>query len=188
MPDDKTVFFTCALAGDEDDTSWATPNSPVGSYLLRDDHNVAMRLALEREMHPRIPGLQADPEQPAVVIGGLPDGRFIVRDIQQGPASAHPGTYLYTLDLARKTKKIFPMTVDGQTGSFRLSNSGRELALTVMQRENEGPTKSPADTVGLWIFDLESASQKKLHSFTIKQDGPPWVSLIGWLDDCEACR
>jgi hypothetical protein len=33
----------------------------------------------------------------------------------------------------------------------------------------------------VWVLDVESGQQRKLLSFSIKQQVAPWINLIGWL-------
>jgi len=180
MPDGERLFFTLG-PGDEDD-NWKLPESQMGSYVVKDNGSGPVRVAPEAAMHPSRPGLEADANTAAVVLGALPDGRYLVRDSQVGPASAHPGTYFYILDVAAKTQKTLRMDVQGELDPFRLSRSGRELALVAKQRQYETPGVF-TDTKAVWVVDVESDKERKLLSFPIKQNGPPWIHLVGWLGD-----
>lgn len=186
MPDDKRIFFTIELGGDSPDAWWTTPGSPVGTYVLDENADTAGRLAPEAALHPKIAGQTPSNDSPAVFIGMLPDGGYLLQDYEGGPRGAG-GACLYELDLARKTQKIFPLHVDGDPGSFHLSHSGDRLALTATQRKLEKqPTFTAISNLGVWVVDLGSNKQRKLLSFP-PHDEPrgtdgPWSNLIGWLD------
>jgi len=114
------------------------------------------------------------------VLGALPDGRYLLRDFQVGPASAHPGTYLYTLDPLANTQKTLSTEVPGELRCFRLSRSGGKLALLATEQKSN-TTEVSTGSKAVWVFDVESGQGRKLFSFTIKPDGPAWIDLIGWL-------
>jgi hypothetical protein len=178
MPDDKRIFFTIELAGDSPEAWWTAPNSPVGTYVLDENADAAQRLAPEAALHPKIAGQEPSNDSPAVFIGTLPDGGYLLQDYESAPSGVG-GAYLYELDLARKTQKLFPLHVDGDPGSFHLSQSGDRLALAA-------PKFATTATVSVWVVDLGSNKQRKLLSFPPRDqalgDGP-WPNLIGWLDD-----
>jgi len=178
MPDGERLFFT--LDRSDEDDNWRLPDSQVGSYVMKEDGSGLVRVAPEAAMHPDRPGLQATAVGAAVVLGALPDGRYLVRDFQAGPASAHPGTYLYTLDPFAKRQKTLSTDVQGELRCFRLSRSGRKLALLATDPKNN-PTEAPTDSQAVWVFDVESGQGQKLLSFTSKQNAPASISLIGWL-------
>jgi hypothetical protein len=184
MPDDKRIFFTIELAGDSPEAWWTAPSSPVGTYVLAENADSAERLAPEAALHPKIAGEERSSESPAVFIGMLPDGGYLLQDCQ-GDAS---GACLYELDLAKKTQKIFPFHLDSDRGSFHLSHSGNWLALTATQKTfKKQPKFSTMAAISVWVLDLDSGRQSKLISFpprdeTREVDGP-WINLIGWLHD-----
>jgi hypothetical protein len=102
MPDGERFFFSLAVAGDDDAAYWNNPNSPIGIYVVKNDATVPTRLAPEAELHFKAPDMEAAPDVGASLIGVLPDGRYLLTDIQTGPA--HPGAMvgiLYALDLAK---------------------------------------------------------------------------------------
>lgn len=178
LPDDKRIFFTIDLAGDSPEAWWTTPNSPVGTYVLDENADTAERLAPEAALHPKIAGQEPSNDSPAVLIGMLPDGGYLLQDYESGPSCN--GACLYELDLARKTQKIFPLHVDGDPGSFHLSRSGDRLALTATHREYP-----KFNTISVWVLELGSNKQWKLLSFPPQDqargtDGP-WSNVIGWL-------
>jgi len=131
-------------------------------------------------MHPTRPGLKGSSAVSAAVLDALSGGRYLVRDYQTGPPSAHPGTYVYILDTKTKTQKIVTMDAPGELYPFRLSPSGRELAAVVKQQAAEGADAINAAKT-IWVFDVESGEQKKLISFLPSQNGPKWIGLVGWL-------
>jgi hypothetical protein len=189
MPDGERIFFSLDVAGDDDDAYWNNPNSPIGTYVMRDDATVPTRLAAEPELHFKAPGMEADTNAGASLIGVLPDGRYLLSDAQTGPA--HPGSIvgiLYALDLAKKTQQIFSLQVDGSPGSYHLSHSGNRLALeSTREKSEKRPNFTVTSTVSLWILELESGKQSKLISFAIPDRSRnfkgPWINLIGWLQD-----
>jgi hypothetical protein len=187
LPDDKRIFFTIELAGDSPEAWWTAPNSPVGTYVLDENKDTAERLAPEAALHPKIAGREPSDDSPAVLIGMLPDGGYLLQDYEGGPGVVGSGLCLYELDLAKKTQRIFPLQIDGDRGSFHLSRSGDRLALTATQKEYEKQPKFAAiSNLSVWVMDLQSSKQWKLLSFpphdeTHDVDGP-WINLIGWLD------
>jgi hypothetical protein len=187
MPDDKRIFFAISLSGDSDDAFWDTPSSPVGTYVMKPDEAMATRLVPEAELHFKAPGMSADTTVGATLIDVLRDGRYLLTDVESGPAPGRRRMYLYAIDLAKKTQKIFPLQVDGDPGSFRLSPCGSGLILTANPRIVGGqPVLTATPTIDVWVLDLESEKQFKLFSF-ISSDAVgtkgPWMNLIGWLQD-----
>jgi len=178
MPDGERLFFT--LDRSDEDDNWRLPESQVGSYVMKEDGSGLGRIAPEAALHPNRPGLQANAVGAAVVLGALPDGRYLLRDFQVGPASAHPGTYLYTLDPLANTQKTLSTEVPGELRCFRLSRSGGKLALLATEQKSN-TTEVSTGSKAVWVFDVESGQGRKLFSFTIKPDGPAWIDLIGWL-------
>ncbi len=187
MADDKRFFFTIALAGDSDDAWWTAPNSPVGTYVLNEDAEIAQRLAPEAALHPKIAGMEPSNDSPAVLIGTLPDGGYLLQD-HEGDSSGRGGAYLYELDLTKKMQRIFPLHVDGSADSFHLSRSGDRLAWMDTQKEmKKQPMPAAVATLTVWVMELGSGKQMKLVSFppydeTHNADGP-WINLIGWLGE-----
>lgn len=122
---------------------------------------------------------------PAEPLPSIPSGGRT--SISHMPAPGRRRTYLYAIDLAKKTQKIFPLQVDGDPGSFRLSPCGSGLILTANPRIVGGqPVLTATPTIDVWVLDLESEKQFKLFSF-ISSDAVgtkgPWINLIGWLQD-----
>ena len=64
MGDDKRIFFTVEIAGDDPEAWWTAPNSPVGTYVLG-EAGTSERLAPEVSLHPKIAGLQPSNDSPA---------------------------------------------------------------------------------------------------------------------------
>jgi hypothetical protein len=177
MPDEQRLFFS--LDRTDEDDEWTEPGSLMGSYVVKEDGSGQLRVAPEAEMHLRRPGLNADAKATAVVLNALPDGRYLVRDLLRGPASTRPEVYVYTLNTATKAQETLPIDVPGDLSFFRLSRSGRELAILAKQQDVEAGTFTNTRT--LWVFDIESGKQRKVNSFRAKENGPSWIGLIGWL-------
>jgi len=177
-PDGERLFFT--LDRTDEDDNWMEPGSLMGSYVMKEDGSGRLRVAPEAEMHPSRPGLNSNSAFSAVLLGALPDGRYLVRDLQTGPPSAHPGTYVYIMDTATKVQKTLRVDVPGELYPFRLSRSGSELAIVATERKSDA-AEGLTNTKTLWVFDLESGKERKLLSFTAKQDGSKWMGLVGWL-------
>ncbi|MGA3093656.1 MAG: hypothetical protein ABSD75_34165 [Terriglobales bacterium] len=184
-PDGERILFSLGLSGDGDDTFWNNPDSPVGTYVMREDDAAApTRLAPEAELHYRAPGKELDISEGATLIGVLPDGQYLLSDST---------TPLYTLDLVKKTQRSIPAneflgTMTSLGSSSRLSPSGRQLALTTTQNKYEKQSKpTVTSTVSLWALELESGKPSKLLSFAIpdttRDFKGPWINLIGWLQD-----
>lgn len=176
MPDGERLFFT--LDRSDEDDNWRLPESHVGSYVMKEDGSGLARIAPEAAMHPSRRGLQASAVGAAVVLGAMPDGRYLVRDFQVGPASAHPGTYVYTLDPLANTQKTFGTDAQGELRCFRLSPSGGRLAVLATEAKSN---KASADSKAVWVFDVESGQGRRFLSFASEQYGPAWIDLIGWL-------
>lgn len=181
MPDDKQIFFTIELTGDSDEAVWTTPNSPVGTYVMNEDAATAARLAPEFALHPKVAGQQPLGEKPANIIGVLPDGRYLAWDLLM-PGREGARLRLYSLDLATREYKLFPMSAGGHLGSFHLSGSKLMWISTQKQYEKQ-PRFTWTTTKELWSLNLGSGDQRKLLSFTTKDDGPPWINLIGWFQE-----
>jgi len=196
MPDDKRIFFTVDVSGDDPESWWTTPNSPVGTHVM-DETGSVERLAPEAALHPKIPGMQPSNDSAAVFIGTLPDGGYLLQDYQSGPSgdsdtclyepslanNAH--ACLYELDFAKKTQRIFPLHVDGVPGNFHLSPSRNRLVFTATKVEyQKQPTFKATSTVTVWVLDLQSDKEWKVISFPPSaktRPVGPWVNLIGWL-------
>lgn len=184
-PDEKRIFFEISLSGDSDEAFWTAPNSPVGTYVMNEDGDRAERLAPEAALHPKLEGLEPSDSMAAVLIGILPDGRYLLADQEYG--AGHPGMYLYSLDLGKTTQKTFPLQADFNPSFVHLSSTGNRLTLTANPRIVGGqPRLRAAPTVDVWVLDLESEKQFKLFSFTgtdVTGTQGPWMNLIGWLQD-----
>jgi hypothetical protein len=184
MPDDKRVFFTeefPAVEGPE--ALWTTPGSLAGTYVLGENGATVGRLAPEAELHPKIAGMEPSEESPAFLIGTLPDGGLLLHDYQRGPAGG--GVYLYELDLAKKTQKIFPLQAEGNADAFYLSRSGDRLAFAGMRKQSLKQLQIAAIS-SLWLMELKSGQQRRLLSFPPHDETrgvSPWINLIGWLED-----
>ena len=178
MPDGEHLFFT--LDRSEEDDNWRLPESQVGSYVMKEDGSGLTRIAPEAAMHPSRPGLQASAVGAAVVLGATRDGRYLVRDFQVGPAAANPGTYVYTLDPLADSQKTLGTETQVELRCFRLSQSGRRVALLATEPKGDAPGTS-IDSKTVWLFDVESGQGRKLVSFASVQYGSAWIDLIGWL-------
>ena len=197
MPDDKRIFFTVDISGDDPEAWWTTPNSPVGTYVLS-EAATPERLAPEASLHPKVPGIHPSNDSPAFFIGSLPDGGYLLQDYQSGPSgdsdtclyepslanNAH--ACLYELDFAKKTQRIFPLHVDGIPGNFHLSPTRNRLIFTsVKEKYQKQPTFKAMSALSVWVLDFESNKEWNVISF-LPHDNTrpigPWVNLIGWLD------
>ena len=184
MPDDKQIFFTEKHYGGGPDSWWTAPGSPVGTYVLDKNAATAKRLAPEAELHPKIAGMQPSYDSPAFLIGTLPDGGLLLHDYQRGPTGG--GVYLYELNLARKTQRIFPLQAEGDAGDFHLSRSGDQLAFAGTRKESLIQLQVTMIS-SVWVMELKSGEQRRLLSFPPRDEtrgaGGPWINLIGWLED-----
>jgi len=184
MPDDKRIFFTEEFPGGGPEAFWTTPGSLVGTYVLDENGATVERLAPEIALHPKIAGMQPSKESPAYLIGTLPDGGLLLHDYQGGPAGG--GVYLYELDLARKTQKIFPLQAEGNADAFHLSRSGDRLAFAGMRKQSLKQFQIAAIS-SVWFMELKSGQQRRLLAFPPQVEthgvGSPWINLIGWLED-----
>jgi hypothetical protein len=198
MADDKRLFFTVEIAGDDPEAWWTTPNSPVGTYVLS-EADAPERLAPEASLHPKVPGMQPSNDSPAFFIGSLPDGGYLLQDYQSGPRSGDSDTCLYEpglannahaclyeLDLAKKTQRIFPLRIDGIPGNFHLSPARDRLVFTSVKEEyQKQPTFKAMSALSVWVLDFESDKEWNVISFPPRDNTRPigpWVNLIGWLD------
>jgi hypothetical protein len=193
MADDKRIFFTEEFPSVEGpEVLWTTPGSLVGTYVLDENGATVERLAPEAELHPKIAGMEPSKESPAFLIGTLPDGSLLLHDYQRGPDGR--GVYLYELDLAKKTQKIFPLQTEGNADAFYLSRSGDRLAFagtrkqSLKQLQNQFLKQLQTAAISsVWLMELKSGGQRRLLSFPAKDETPggvsPWINLIGWLED-----
>jgi hypothetical protein len=179
MPDDKRVLFTVALGGDSNEAP-PTASSPIGTYVIDEDTKTANQLAPEAALHPDdVTEKESSTEAPAVLIGVLPNGRYLACDrLTVAPDGAKPR--LYSLDLATRTQRIFPLNVDGQPGSFHLSRSRGKLVFMTTQRKYEKQQRVSVEEV--WVLDLASSKPFRLATFTVTNDQPPLMNLVGWMD------
>lgn len=186
MPDEKRIFFALSGGLDDEEALWTTPNSPIGTYVMNEDSG-AQRLAPEPALHPKVSGMEPFPDVAAKLIGVLPGGEYLLTDSEYNPTGNQGATYLYSLDLAKKTRRIFPLSMDGAPAFFYLSPSGGKLVLTVQPRVAGGQAGLRAlPTADLWVLDLGSGKQNKVLSFSgTDPTGTkgPWMNLIGWLQD-----
>jgi hypothetical protein len=187
MPDDKRIFFALSGGLDDDEVLWTTPDSPIGTYVMNEDAGAAERLAPEAVLHLKVSGKHPSPDVAADLIGVLPDGEYLLTDSQYNPTGNNGAMYLYSLDLAKKTQRIFPWQLDGSPTSFHLSPSAGKLVLRDQPRIVGGqPRFTAVPTVDVWVLELESGKQTKLFSFTdtdVSGTKGPWMNLIGWLQD-----
>lgn len=184
MPDDKRIFFTEAFPGGESpEALWTTPGSLVGTYVLGENGATVERLAPEAELHPKIAGMEPAKESPAFLIGTLPDGGLLLHDHQSGRAGG--GVYLYELDPAKKTQKVFPLQAEGSADVFHLSRSGERVVFAGMRTRPVGQLQVAA--IGsVWLMELKSGEQRRLLSFPAQEEGRgggAWINLIGWLEE-----
>jgi hypothetical protein len=159
--------------------------------VLNENGATVGRLAPEAELHPKIAGMEPSKESPAFLIGTLPDGGLLLHDYQRGPAG--DGVYLYELDLAKKTQKIFPLQAEGNADAFYLSRSGDRLAFAGMREQSLKQLQNQflkqlqiAAISSLWLMELKSGQQRRLLSFPPHDETrgvSPWINLIGWLED-----
>jgi hypothetical protein len=184
MPDKKRIYFAIEMGGDFEGGLWTSPNSPVGTYVMNEDGEPPQRFAPEAALHPKIAGLQPRDDEPAFLIGVLPNGQYLFCDLQDAPAPSHGGTYLYALDLTKNTQRIFPLQVDAAWRSFHLSPSGRQVFF-VAWHLGQQPKPAASSVPEVWILDLESGKQSKLSFTTPNATGSrqPSIGLIGWLAD-----
>ena len=197
MPDDKRIFFTVDVSGDDPEAVWIKPNSPVGTHVLGEADTIEL-LAPEASLHPKIPGMQPWVDFPAVFIGILPNGGYLLWGFQSGPRSdsdtcpylpalANNGhVCLYELDLAKKTQRIFPLYANAVPENFHLSTARDRLVFTSTKVEYQKQPKFKAiSTLSVWVLDLPSSKEWKVISFPPRDDPRsigPQVNLIGWLD------
>jgi hypothetical protein len=197
MADDKRIFFTGDMSGDDPEAEWTTPNSPVGTYVLG-EAGTSERLAPEASLHPKIAGLQPSSDSPALFIASLPDGGYLLQDYQSGPRSDSDSCVyepslannmhacLYELDFAKKTQRIFPLHGDGVPDNFHPSTARDRLVFTSTKVEYQKQPKFKAtSTLSIWVLDFESNKEWNVISFPPSDDTRPIgprVNLIGWLD------
>jgi hypothetical protein len=187
MPEGTTIFFSITGGIDNDDALWTTRSSPIGTYVMNEDAGPAERLAPEATLHPKIAGLDPLPDAAAVLIGRLPDARYLLSDVEYSHTHPHQEKCLYALDVVQKTQKLFHLGVDFNPYFAYLSHSVKRLALTsTQQKVEQQPTYSVTSTTDVWVLELESGKQSKLFSFTtpdVTNTKGPWMNLIGWLQD-----
>ena len=182
MPDGKRLYFT--LNRTDEDDEWPEPESLMGSYIMEEDGSGKHRVAPEKDLHPSRQGLNVDPKASAVLLGPLPDGRYLLKDMQ-GSAKVHPAIYVYVLSVATKVQETLSIDGLGELRPYRLSPSGHTVATVSTQLKSIIPDDS-ADTKTLWVVNVESGSRRKLLTFTPQQDGTRWTGLIGWLGSHDA--
>ena len=187
MPDEKKIFFALSGGLDDEEMFWTTPNSPIGTYVMNEDAGAPQRLAPESTLHPKVGGMEPSPDVAANLIGVLADGEYLFTDSQYNPNGNQGAMYIYSLNLVKKTQRIFPSPVDGGPASFYLSPSAGKLVLMVQPRVAGGHAGLRAvPTADVWVLDLGSGKQTKVLSFSDTDptgSKGPWISLIGWLRD-----
>jgi Tol biopolymer transport system component len=187
MPDEKKIFFALSGGLDDEEMFWTTPNSPIGTYVMNEDAGAPQRLAPESTLHPKVGGMEPSPDVAANLIGVLADGEYLFTDSQYNPNGNQGAMYIYSLNLVKKTQRIFPSPVDGGPASFYLSPSADKLVLMVQPRVAGGHAGLRAvPTADVWVLDLGSGKQTKVLSFSDTDptgSKGPWISLIGWLRD-----
>lgn len=154
---------------------------------MNEDSGPPHRLAPEAALHAKLSGMQPSSDVAAALIAVLSDGEYLLTDSQYNPTGNNGATSLYSLDLTKKTQRIFPLQMDGGPTSFHLSPSATKVVMTVQPRIAAGQSGVRATpTVGVWVLDLESGKQTKRFSFTdadVTGTKGPWMNLIGWLQD-----
>lgn len=185
MPDGERLFFTLET-GDADMTSEES-YARAGSYVIKEDGSMPVRLGRDVAGHPQRPGYRPLADLEAELLGELPDSRYLFREYQQKVGSAGGGparTFLYAVDAATKMRKDFPITAQGNLTSFLISPSGRALAFTEVQRQNETATLIK-ETQTVWVLDLETSQERKVFSLSSKPMALPRISLTGWLGESQ---
>jgi hypothetical protein len=119
--DEKRIFFLLSGGLDDDESLWTTTNSPILTYVMNEGAGAPQRLAPEAALHLKVSGMQPSPEVAASLIGVLPGGQYLLTDSQYNPTGNQGAIYLYSLDLAKKTQRIFPFPVVGGPAFFYLS-------------------------------------------------------------------
>jgi len=193
--DDRILFTLWGDLSNEDDDDqvrWSTPNSPVGTYVMNLDGSNLHRLAPEAALHPKVLDMKPLNDQPAEFVGILPNGQYLFYDSEYSPTGSRNAVYVYSLDLASGTQKIFPSPTEcGWTDLLYLSRSGGKLATVASSQGCEqrqmGAVRGlpvPTPSAELWVVDLRSDKRMKVFSLSYN-DVPKGtrMNLIGWLEE-----
>lgn len=174
LPDGERLFFTLET-GDEHVTSKASYKR-VGSYVMKEGGTDLVRVPPSLLTSQR-KGYSIDPTIPPAMLAGLPDGRYLFSEHQweQNNASRSASTFLFLVDPASKSRMECPVTGSQNLYWFLVSRSGRYLAFTENNRQNE-PEQ-------VWIRNLESGAEIKLFTFPTVSLRPPYLGLIGWIEE-----
>ncbi len=170
LPDGQMLFFTLET-GDVHVTSQASYKR-VGSYAMKDSAATPARIPVPSWQKA---GYTLDTSLPPMMIGALPDGRYLFREYlwKREPRSHSPAVFLSAIDTATKSHKNFPVSASEGLFWFRLSGSGRYLAFSEIKGQTE--------LERIWILDLVSGAEREIFSFPTKSLRAPYLGLIGWI-------
>jgi hypothetical protein len=109
---------------------------------------------------------------------------LLLHDCQSGPAGG--GVYLYQLDLAKETQKVFPCRRRAMRTLFISHALGDQLALAGARKQSFNQFQV-ATISSVWLMELKSGRQRRSLSFPPVDEtravGSPWISLVGWLEE-----
>jgi hypothetical protein len=181
LADGDRLFFNLDVDGDE-----SSKDDVPGAYITAEDGTDLGGIPMHVGQL-QLPGYNREEEATLFLIGQLPDGDYLFRDLglKKGSlpkAPLEPESFLVITGPDFKSKKQIPLH-KVNVGSFYLSPSGKYLAYVEERQVSNYRTERH-----VWSMDLESGTEKEML-FTPPPNPPsfpePNVSLtiLGWVDN-----
>lgn len=177
LPDEEGLFFTLDT-GDVHMTSEASYKK-IGSYIIRGEGTDLVKLPEKSILFPLEKGFWRATTSPPILIGGLPNGSYVFRDVKTKQGSK--GTlFVYELNLVSRSKKEIPLKVSEGLNWFKLSHTGRHMAFTEKTYSKEGKFEWVEN---LWLKDLFSGEENKAFVLDNMPFKGHYLGLVGWSEN-----
>ncbi len=169
LPGGNRLFFTLAT-GDEHVTSRAS-YARAGSYVMNEDGTNAVRLPRAISASQPRDGFRLDPEGWPVLLGALPDGRYVFQEMQWNLRPPYVAQiFFYTADPASSARRDLLAGPRGNVVQAALAPSGRQLLFAELQ-----PQTREAD---VWILNLDAHQARRILTQPVSALSR---AVAGWL-------
>jgi hypothetical protein len=181
LADGDRLFFNLDVDGDE-----SSKDDVPGAYITAEDGTDLGGIPMHVGQL-QLPGYNREEEATPFLIGQLPDGDYLFRDLglKKGSlpkAPLEPESFLVITGPDFKSKKQIPLH-KVNVGSFYLSPSGKYLAYVEERQVSNYRTERD-----VWSMDLESGEEKEM--LVTPPPNPPSfpepnvsVTILGWVDN-----
>jgi len=181
LADGDRLFFNLDIGADE-----SSHHAVPGTYFTAEDGTHLGSIPIHAGQL-QLPGYAREQETPPFLLGQLPDGDYLFRDLglEKGPlakAPIQPESFLVITGPDFKSKKQIPLH-KANVGSFYLSPSGKYLAYVEERQVPNYRTERH-----LWSIDLASGAENEMP--VAPPPNPPSspepnvsLTILGWLDN-----